>query len=62
MNKEFLAKLKHKKEASWGWMQRQVMLEGYRDIVQTSRDQDRKAKAETIESHQGHQELLQGHQ
>ncbi|KAK4828554.1 hypothetical protein QYF61_027523 [Mycteria americana] len=45
MNKEFLDKLKHKKEAYRGWKQGQVAWEEYREIVQAARDQDRKVKA-----------------
>jgi len=44
MNKELLAKLKHKKEAYRGWKQGKVAWEEYREIVQTTRDQVRKAK------------------
>ncbi|KAK4807184.1 hypothetical protein QYF61_024304 [Mycteria americana] len=46
MNKELLAKLKHKKEAYRGWKQGQVAWEEYREIVQAARDQVRKAKAQ----------------
>ncbi|KAK4810544.1 hypothetical protein QYF61_004507 [Mycteria americana] len=46
MNKELLAKLKHKKEAYRGWKQGQVTWEQYRDIVRAPRDEVRKAKAQ----------------
>jgi len=45
MNKELLDKLKHKKEAYRWWKQGQVAWEEYREIVQTAREQVRKAKA-----------------
>ena len=45
MNKELLDKLKHRKEACRGWKQGQVAWEECREIVQTARDQVRKAKA-----------------
>ncbi|GAB0207675.1 mitochondrial enolase superfamily member 1 [Grus japonensis] len=45
MNKESLAKLKHKKEAYRGWKQGGVTWEEDRDIVQACRDEVRKAKA-----------------
>ncbi|GAB0202862.1 hypothetical protein GRJ2_002751800 [Grus japonensis] len=47
MNKELLGKLKHKKKAYRGWKQGQVAWEEYRETVQASRDQVRKAKALT---------------
>ncbi|GAB0204443.1 mitochondrial enolase superfamily member 1 [Grus japonensis] len=46
MNKELLDKLKHKKEAYGRWKQGQVALEEYRNIVRTSREKVRKAKAQ----------------
>ncbi|GAB0202999.1 hypothetical protein GRJ2_002765500 [Grus japonensis] len=45
MNKELLGKVKHKKEAYRGWKQGQVAWEEYRETVQATRDQVRKAKA-----------------
>ncbi|GAB0183106.1 mitochondrial enolase superfamily member 1 [Grus japonensis] len=45
MNKEFLGKVKQKKEAQRGWKQGQVAWEEYRETVQAARDQVRKAKA-----------------
>ncbi|KFV01109.1 hypothetical protein N340_07767, partial [Tauraco erythrolophus] len=45
MNKELLDQLKHKKEAYRGWKQGQVAWEEYREIVQATRDQVRKAEA-----------------
>ncbi|GAB0186661.1 mitochondrial enolase superfamily member 1 [Grus japonensis] len=45
MNKELLDKLKHKNEAYRGWKQGQVAWEEYREIVQATKDQVRKAKA-----------------
>ncbi|GAB0178700.1 mitochondrial enolase superfamily member 1 [Grus japonensis] len=47
MNKELLDKVNQKKEAYRGWKQRQVAWEKYRETVQASRDQVRKAKALT---------------
>ncbi|KAK4806831.1 hypothetical protein QYF61_005627 [Mycteria americana] len=44
VNKELLAKLKHKQEAYRGWEQRQVSWEEYRNIVQASRNEVRQAK------------------
>lgn len=46
MNKEYLAKLKHKKEAYRGWKQGQLTWEEYRDTVRAARDGGRKAKAQ----------------
>ncbi|KGL94878.1 hypothetical protein N301_02103, partial [Charadrius vociferus] len=46
MNKELLDNLKQKKEAYKGWKQGQVVWEEYREIVQATRDQVRKAKAQ----------------
>ncbi|KAK4831874.1 hypothetical protein QYF61_019886 [Mycteria americana] len=46
MNKELSAKLKHKKEAYRGWKQVRVTWKEYRNIVQSSRDEFRKAKAQ----------------
>jgi len=37
MNKEFLGKLKHKKEADRGCKQEQVAWQEYREIVQAAR-------------------------
>ncbi|KFV19911.1 hypothetical protein N340_04997, partial [Tauraco erythrolophus] len=45
MNKEFLNKVKHKKEAYREWKKGQVAWEEYRAVVRTTRDQVRKAKA-----------------
>ena len=45
MNKELLAKLKHKKEAYRGWKQGQAAWEEDREIVRAARDQVREAKA-----------------
>jgi len=45
MNKEFLDKLKRRKEAYRGWKQGQVAWEEYRETAQAARDQVRKAKA-----------------
>ncbi|KFW65086.1 hypothetical protein AS28_14346, partial [Pygoscelis adeliae] len=47
MNKELLAKLKHRKEAYRRWKQGQVAWGEYREIVRAARDQVRKAKALT---------------
>lgn len=44
MNKEVLAKLRHKKEARRGWKQGQGTWEEYRDSVRVSRDEVRKAQ------------------
>ncbi|KAK4826654.1 LOW QUALITY PROTEIN: hypothetical protein QYF61_010639 [Mycteria americana] len=46
MNKELLAKLKHKKESYRGWKQGWVTWEEYRNVVRASRDEVRKAKAQ----------------
>ncbi|RMC14369.1 hypothetical protein DUI87_09464 [Hirundo rustica rustica] len=45
LNKEHLDKHKQKNEACRGWKQGQVAWEEYREIVQTARNQVRKAKA-----------------
>ncbi|KFV20372.1 hypothetical protein N340_07678, partial [Tauraco erythrolophus] len=45
MNKELLDQLECKREAFRGWKQGQVAREEYREIVQATRDQVRKAKA-----------------
>ncbi|KFV07990.1 hypothetical protein N340_00490, partial [Tauraco erythrolophus] len=45
MNKELLDQLGHKKKAYREWEQGQAAWEEYREIVQTTRDQVRKAKA-----------------
>jgi len=47
MNKEFLAKLRQKKETYRGWKQGQVAWEEYREIVPVARKQVRKTKALT---------------
>jgi len=47
MNKELLAKLRHKKEAYRGWKQGQISREENREIVRAAREQARKAKALT---------------
>lgn len=47
MNKKFLDKFSHKKEAYRGWKQGQVGWEEYRQIVQAARNQVRKGKALT---------------
>lgn len=46
MNKEFLAKLKHKNEAYRKWKQEWVIWEEYTDIVLACRDGFRKVKAQ----------------
>ena len=45
MNKERLAKLRHKKRAHRRWQQRQITWEEYRGTVQACRDVVRKAIA-----------------
>ncbi|KFV01565.1 hypothetical protein N340_02895, partial [Tauraco erythrolophus] len=45
MNEELLDQLGHKKKAYRGWKQGQVAWEEYKEIVQATRDQVRKAKA-----------------
>ncbi|KFV01564.1 hypothetical protein N340_02894, partial [Tauraco erythrolophus] len=45
MNKELLDQLGHKKKAYRGWKQGQVAREEYKEMVQATRDQVRKAKA-----------------
>ncbi|GAB0186694.1 mitochondrial enolase superfamily member 1 [Grus japonensis] len=44
MNKELLGRVKQKKEAYRGWKQGQVVWEEYRENIQATRDQVRKAK------------------
>ena len=46
MNKELLAKLKHKKKAYRGWNQGQVTWEEYRDTGRACRDAVRKANTQ----------------